>query len=379
MSDTSRIPMVDLKLQYSLLKQDIDREIESVLESAYYIRGPIVAEFEKELAATLNVPCALGVANGTDALQVAMMALGIRPGDEVITPAFTFIATAEAAHLLGAAPVFVDVLPDSFNMDPDRIEELITEKTRAIVPVHLFGQPADMDPILDIASRHNLAVIEDTAQAIGSRYKSRHAGTMGDIGTISFFPSKNLGAYGDAGAVITKDPELHEKMRMIASHGSRKKYLNEIVGINSRLDSIQAAILKVKIAHLSDFNEKRLAAADRYDSMLEDIEGVETPVRSNNATHVFHQYTIKIAGGSAVRDDVAATLKEKDIACAVYYPKGLHQLPVYSEIATGSLAVTEDLATKVLSLPIYPEITAEQQQRVCETIAEALSGATATP
>lgn len=375
MSDAPPIPMVDLKAQYRLLKSTIDQEISKVLESAHYIRGPIVGEFECKLAAELDIPFVLGVANGTDALQVAMMALGIGPGDEVITPAFTFIATAEAAHLLGAVPVFADVTPDTFNIDPAKLEALITPRTRAIVPVHLFGQPADMTPILEIAKRHELFVIEDTAQAIGSHYKNTTAGTMSTVGTISFFPSKNLGAYGDAGAVMTRDKDLYEKMRMIASHGSRRKYYNEIVGVNSRLDSIQAAILKAKLPHLSTFNQQRIEVADRYDKMLESVEGVHCPVRQESSSHVFHQYTLKIDGGAGVRDAVATHLKDRGIATAVYYPKGLHQLPVYSQYAPdeGSLKITEQLANEVLSIPIFPEITEDQQERVYNAIVEALT------
>ncbi|NND70761.1 MAG: DegT/DnrJ/EryC1/StrS family aminotransferase [Rhodothermales bacterium] len=370
------IPMVDLKAQYERLRPFIDAEIARVIESAHFIRGPIVGEFECELAAFLDVPYVLGVANGTDALQVAMMALGIGPGDEVITPSFTFVATAEAARVLGATPVFVDVDHDTFNLDPTKLEQHITPRTKAIIPVHLFGQAAPLKEITAIGSKHGIPVIEDMAQAIGARCEGKHVGSFGDVGTISFFPSKNLGAYGDAGAVVTGSLELYERMKMIASHGSRKKYYNEIIGVNSRLDSLQAAILKAKLPYLEQFNSERAAAASRYDQMLEDLEDLDVivPRRAPGCTHVFHQYTIRVRGGSQLRSELQAELKREGISTAVYYPKGLHQLPVNSdvEIPEGSLSVTETLVDEVLSLPIYPEISEKDQQRVVDALARAM-------
>jgi dTDP-4-amino-4,6-dideoxygalactose transaminase len=274
------LEMVELRGQYADIRLEIDEAIREVLESAKFIRGPAVGRFECELAGYLDAPYVLGVGNGTDALQVAMMALGVGHGDEVITSAFTFIATAEAAALLGARVAFADIDPQTFNLDPAKVEALITKRTKVIVPVHLFGQPADMDPIAEVAARHGIAVIEDNAQSVGSRYRGRAAGLIGDIGTLSFFPSKNLGAYGDGGAVLTKDEALYRRMRMIASHGSEQKYLNEIVGVNSRLDTLQAAILSVKLRHLDTFNARRLAAAKRYDELLGDVPGITVPFRA---------------------------------------------------------------------------------------------------
>ena len=374
-SATTPLAMVDLKTQYSRIRQEIDDAVQAVLDSAHFIRGPVVGEFECSLAGYLDVPFVHGVANGTDALQVALMALDVGPGDEVLTSPFTFIATAEAAALLGARAVFADIEPDTFNIDPARIEEKITERTKAIVPVHLFGQPANMGPIMEIASRHKLPVVEDNAQSVGAKYEDQPAGAIGDIGTLSFFPSKNLGAYGDGGAVLTRDQSLYERMRMIASHGSRKKYFNEIVGVNSRLDAMQAAILKVKLNHLDDFISRRIAAADVYDELLGNLPGVTRPTRADYATHVFHQYTIRVSaeleGG---RDGLSAHLKSKQIPHAVYYPKGLHQLPVFLDgehaVPPGELPQTEAAAAEVLSLPMHTELTRQQQERVAEAIVE---------
>ncbi len=371
--------MVDLTTQYSRIQSEIDEALQAVLDSAHFIRGPIVGEFECSLAGYLDVPFVHGVANGTDALQVALMALDVGPGDEVVTSPFTFIATAEAAALLGARAVFADIEPDTFNMDPKRIEERITERTKAIVPVHLFGQPANMEPIMEIASRHGVPVVEDNAQSVGARYQGQTAGSIGDIGTLSFFPSKNLGAYGDGGAVLTRSQPLYERMRMIASHGSRKKYYNEIVGVNSRLDAMQAAILKVKLNHLDDFIARRVRAADLYDTLLKDTPGITRPVRAEYATHVFHQYTIRVSSDlEGGRDGLAAFLKSRQIPHAVYYPVGLHQLPVFSDgehaVPPGELPQTEAAAAEVISLPMHTELTAAQQELVAEAIAEFARG-----
>ncbi len=368
------IQMVDLRGQYLALKEEIDAAIAEVLDSTRFIKGPIVGQLESELAGYLEGTYVLGVANGTDALQIALMALGIGPGDEVITPSFTFIATAEAAALLGATPVFVDIDPQTFNLDPAKIEALLSPRTKAIVPVNLFGQAADMDPILDLAERHGLYVVEDNAQAIGSTYKGRKTGFFGHIGILSFFPSKNLGAYGDGGAVLTNDEALYERMKMITNHGGRHKYYNEIVGVNSRLDALQAAILRVKLRHLDAFIEARRQAADRYDALFAGNEAITTPHRARYSHHVFHQYTLRIAqhtpGG---RDALSAHLKAKDIPHGVYYPVPLHRLPVFAEIVPmrrGEMTETERAAAEVVSLPMHTELSADQQQYIAEAVLE---------
>ncbi len=367
------IQMVDLRSQYLSIREEMDAAILEVLESTQFINGPFVGKFECELAGYLGGSYVLGCANGTDALQIALMALGIGPGDEVITPAFTFIATAEAAALLGATPVFADIDPATFNMDPGKIEALITPRTRAIVPVHLFGQPADLDPILEIARRHGLAVIEDNAQGIGSTYKGRLTGFLGTLGTLSFFPSKNLGCYGDGGAVLTRDEALYRRCKLIANHGSQRKYHNEIVGINSRLDALQANILRVKLRHLEAFIEARQAAADRYDALFADHPFITTPFRDPRCRHVFHQYTLRIAqdapGG---RDALVRHLQARGIAHAVYYPVPLHRLDVFRGEAAparwGDLSETEKAAAEVLSLPMHTELTDAQQAHIAEAI-----------
>jgi len=366
--------MVDLRGQYLALKEEIDAAIAEVLDSTRFIKGPIVGQLESELAGYLEGTYVLGVANGTDALQIALMALGIGPGDEVITPSFTFIATAEAAALLGATPVFVDIDPQTFNLDPAKMEALLSPRTKAIVPVNLFGQAADMDPILDLAERHGLYVVEDNAQAIGSTYKGRKTGFFGHIGILSFFPSKNLGAYGDGGAVLTNDAALYERMKMITNHGGRHKYYNEIVGVNSRLDALQAAILRVKLRHLDAFIEARRQAADRYDALFAGNEAITTPHRARYSHHVFHQYTLRIAqhtpGG---RDALLAHLKAKDIPHGVYYPVPLHRLPVFAEIVAmrrGEMTETERAAAEVISLPMHTELSADQQQYIAEAVLE---------
>ena len=366
------IQMVDLRGQYLAIKEEIDDAVAEVLGSARFIRGPVVGKLECELAAYLEGAYVLGAGNGTDALQIVFMALGIGPGDEVITPSFTFIATAEAAALLGATPVFADIDPKTFNIDPNRIEELITPRTKAIVPVHLFGQSADMDPILEIAQRHGLPVIEDNAQAIGATYKGRKNGFLGDAGTLSFFPSKNLGAYGDGGAVLTNDEARYERMKMITNHGGRHKYYNEIVGVNSRLDALQAAILRVKLRHLDAYIEARRQAADRYDALFAECSYITTPHRASYTRHTFHQYTLRIAqetpGG---RNGLVDHLKASGIPHGVYYPVPLHQLPVFAEpgaMRKGPLPETERAAAEAISLPMHTELTAAQQEYIAEAV-----------
>ncbi|NNE69754.1 MAG: DegT/DnrJ/EryC1/StrS family aminotransferase [Rhodothermales bacterium] len=372
-SSRPAIQMVDLRTQYLAIKDEVDAEIADVLDTSAFIRGPIVGEFECSLAGYLDIPYIHGVANGTDALQVAMMALGIGPGDEVITSAFTFIATAEAAALLGAVPVFADIDPRTFNLDPSRIEELITDRTKAIVPVHIFGQPADMDPILAIAEKHGLAVIEDNAQGVGSTYKGRKTGALGTCGTLSFFPSKNLGCYGDGGAVMTGSEELYQRMKLVANHGSARKYHNEVVGINSRLDAMQAAVLKVKLKHLDAYISARVAAADGYDALFADNPAIVTPYRDADCTHVFHQYTLRVPADR--RDGLSDHLKAAGIPHAVYYPVPLHRLPVFTDGGArwGSLDETDRAAAEVISLPMHTELTEDQLDYVAGAVNEFLA------
>lgn len=361
------LQMVDLRGQYLAIQDEMDMAIRGVLDGTQFINGPDVRHFEEELAAYLGGGRVLGVANGTDALQLAFMAAGIGPGDEVISPSFTFIATAEAAALLGATPVFVDIDPRTFNLDPDRLEAAITSRTKAIVPVDLFGQCADMDPILEIAARYDLFVVEDTAQAIGAEYKGRKAGLIGHVGTLSFFPSKNLGAYGDGGAVLTTDDALFERMKMVANHGSRRKYYNEVVGVNSRLDTLQAAILRVKLRHLDAYAAARRAAADYYDALFAGCDAVTTPYRDPNGYHVFHQYTLRIAP-EVGRDGLAEHLKAESIPHAVYYPVPLHRLPVFADAPHIDLPETERACAEVISLPMHTELTSGQQECIAEAV-----------
>jgi UDP-2-acetamido-2-deoxy-ribo-hexuluronate aminotransferase len=363
---TKSLHMVDLQSQYEAIRAEVDEAIQEVIDDSAFIRGAAVGHFERELAAYLGGRYAVGVGNGTDALQIAFMALGIGPGDEVITTPFTFIATAEAAMLLGAKPVWVDIEPSSFNIDVDLLEAAITPRTRAIVPVHLFGRPADMSAIMAVADRHGVAVVEDNAQSIGSRVGGTATGYIGAIGCLSFFPSKNLGAFGDGGAVLTNDGALFERVRMIANHGSRKKYFNEVVGVNSRLDTMQAAILRVKLRHLDRYIAARQLAADWYDELLAATSGIITPRRGENG-HVFHQYTIRVKGGGSRRDKLAAFLRERGIPTATYYPVPLHRLPVFAG-SSAELPEAECAADEVLSLPMHTELHKDQVAFIAETI-----------
>ncbi len=368
-----KIQMVDLQGQYQSLKREIDSAIADVVTSGQFIRGPVVENFQGELAGYLGGPYALGVANGTDALQIAYMALGIKAGDEVITPAFTFVATAEAAALLGATPVFADIDPETFGLDPARLAALITPKTKAIVPVHLFGHPCDLDPILEIGRRHCIPIIEDNAQAIGATYKGERTGYLGDIGTLSFFPSKNLGAYGDGGAVLTCNRDLHDRFFMISNHGGRRKYFHESIGLNSRLDAVQAAVLRVKLTALDRFAEARKAAARRYDAHFADCSSIATPTVASWAGHVYHQYTLRIKNGR--RDMVAAHLKDHGIPYGIYYPVPLHQLPAFKNAhKSGPLPHSERATREVISLPMHTELTADQQEYVASAVLEAVQG-----
>lgn len=363
------IRMVDLQGQYLAIKDEINAAIQSILDTTQFIKGKPLSDFESDLCTYLGCNHAVGVGNGTDALQIAFMALGIQPGDEIITSPFTFIATAEAAALMGAVPVFADIDPLTYNIDPAKIEALITPRTKAIVPVHLFGQPADMDPIIDIAQRHGIPIIEDCAQAIGATYKGQKVGYMADYGTLSFFPSKNLGAFGDGGAILSNDEQLLSQARLIANHGSKKKYHNEVVGINSRLDSLQAAILQVKLRYLDQYIQARQEAAKRYDALLAGHPLITIPHIAPACSHVFHQYTIRVSK----RDELSAFLKERKIPHAIYYPVPLHKLPVFaSTMQDVHLPETDRAAAEVLSLPMHTELTQEQQEYIAHTIKEFL-------
>lgn len=361
MTLTTKINMVDLQGQYQKIKAEVNAEIQEVLDAAWYIKGPKVAAFEQDLANYLGVKHVIGCANGTDALQVAMMAIGLKPGDEVIVPAFTYVATAEVIALLQLTPVMIDVDIDSFNSTADLIEAAITPKTKAIVPVHLYGQSADMEAIMEVAKKHNLYVIEDNAQAIGSDYtfsdgRVQKSGTIGHIGCTSFFPSKNLGCYGDGGAIFTNDDEIVGKIRMVANHGQAKKYHHSVIGVNSRLDAIQAAVLKVKLQYLDDYAAARQAVAASYDAAFADIPEISTPKRMENSTHVFHQYTMKIANGK--RDALKTHLAGLDIPSMIYYPIPLYKQIAFAPFYEGKkpLVVTETLCKEVISLPIHTEM-----------------------
>ena len=357
------IPMVDLKGQYESLKTEIDAAIIQALGETRYILGPNVQAFEKECADYLGVKHALGCANGTDALHLGLLAAGIQPGDEVITTAFTFIATAEAIRYVGATPVFVDIRPDSLNIDADAIRAAITDKTRAIIPVHLFGQPADMDEIMSVAKEFNLMVIEDCAQSIGSSYHGRKTGTFGIAGTFSFFPSKNLGCYGDGGMVTTNSDFAADTIRMYRNHGSSKQYHHDVIGFNSRLDELQAVILRIKLKHIDEYNANRLRVAQTYNRLLEGSR-FETPLIPDDRDHIFHQYTILCDRRDSVREHVMA----QDISCAIYYPVPLHQQKAFADTPQPALPVTEEVALRCLSFPVFPEMTKTQIKMVCEAI-----------
>lgn len=365
--------MVDLKAQYETIGHEIDNAIKSVIDSASFIKGPDVRSFEEELGKYLGIRNVISCANGTDALQIALMSLGIKPGDEVITTPFTFIATVEVVALLGLKLVFVEPEEGTFNISPGAIKRAVSPKTRAIVPVHLFGQCADMEEILKIASDNNIFVIEDAAQATGTDYifssgKRAKAGTMGHIGTTSFFPSKNLGCYGDGGALFTGDDNLAGKLRSIANHGMKVKYYHDDIGVNSRLDTIQAAILRVKLKYLDDFNRARQKAADYYDESFLGCNSVKIPERSSFSTHIFHQYTIR--ADSNKRDKLKEFLWSEGIPSMVYYPLPLHLQNAYKYLGCkpGDFPVSEKLCSEVLSLPIYPEIEHDQLEHITSTV-----------
>jgi UDP-2-acetamido-2-deoxy-ribo-hexuluronate aminotransferase len=368
-----KIQMVDLVSQYEKIKPSIDTAIQDVIQHAHFINGPAVSRFQADLQEYLGVKHVIPCANGTDALQIAMMALGLKPGDEIITPSFTYIATTEVIALLGLTPVFVEVDPQTFCIDPAAIEAAITPKTKAIVPVHLYGQAANMNAVMDIAQKHNLFVIEDNAQAIGSDYhltngKKVKTGTIGDIGCTSFFPSKNLGCYGDGGALCTNNDELAKKIKMIANHGQQQKYVHEVIGCNSRLDTIQAAILEVKLRQLDNYIDARREVAERYDEAFASIPGVRIPFRADDSKHVFHQYTLILENAS--RAALQEALTANDIPSMIYYPIPAHKQQMFAAFGSSNteLPTTDWLTDRVISLPIHTEMDEEQVEFIINTV-----------
>lgn len=363
------IPMVDLKTQYHRFKADIDAAVAEVLENTQFILGPNVRALEEETARYLGVPHAIGCASGTDALHLALAAARIGPGDEVITTAFTFIATAEAIAYVGATPVFVDIDPDTWNIDPEEVKSAVTERTRAVLPVHLFGQPARTDALQTLCVDHGLLLVEDCAQSFGAGVDGRQTGAIGDLGCFSFFPSKNLGCYGDGGLVTTHSDELAERLLALRNHGSHVRYHHEMIGYNSRLDEIQAAILRIKLRHIEEFNEGRRRVARRYNELLADT-GVVTPNEDGHGRHVFHQYTLL----SERRDEIMKALQAQQIGCAVYYPIPLHRQKAFEGRCDHvSLPVTDDVASRCLSLPIYPEMPDEHIVTVTDVIRDVVA------
>jgi UDP-2-acetamido-2-deoxy-ribo-hexuluronate aminotransferase len=383
--DLETIPMLDLRAQFESIAAEIRAAVEDVLTSQQFVLGPQGAALETEIAAACGTRFGVGVASGTEALELGLHACGVKAGDEVIVPAFTFIATGSAVSALGARPVFADIEPATFNLDPDQIEGRITPRTRAIVVVHLFGLAANMDPILEIAARHQIPVVEDNAQSFGATCGRRKTGSMGRVGCLSFYPSKNLGAYGDAGMIVTNDDDLAKRLRSLRNHGQTGQYLSAERGWNSRLDELQAAILRVKLRHTADWTAKRQAHARLYDSLLEDIPGVVTPRVPAGREHVYYLYTIRLddraIGHSAAKnrekeapsDRVQKRLRDRGIASMVYYPVPLHLQPLYALLGgkPGDFRVSERASREVLSIPLYPEMTDEQIKRVAEAVREA--------
>ena len=359
------IPMVDLKTQYRQIKAEVEQGLRQVLEDAHFILGPNVQAFEQEAANYLGVKHAISCASGTDALHLALAATGIEAGDEVITSPFTFIATAEAICYLGAKPVFVDIDPHTFNFDAEQIEAAITASTRAILPVHLFGQPVDMATVMKIAKRHKLKVIEDCAQSFGATIDGHQTGSFGEAGCFSFFPSKNLGCFGDGGMITTQSDELAEKLKMLRNHGSAERYHHSIIGYNSRLDEIQAVILRAKLKRITAYNEGRRAAAHTYTELLAGLPGITPPHEDGKGTHVYHQYTLLTTN----RDAIMRGLSDAGISSAIYYPIPLHRQEVFAERYRDiSLPVSESVAQHCLSLPIYPELESEQIHTIVDVI-----------
>ncbi|MCE7995884.1 MAG: DegT/DnrJ/EryC1/StrS family aminotransferase [Roseivirga sp.] len=374
-----KIQMVDLISQYEGIKEEIRVEFDRVLDTAMFINGPLVKEFQEALETYLDVKHVIPCANGTDALQVIMMAYDLPKGAEVLVPSYTYVATVEVIALLGLKPVFVEVYPDSFNIDIEDLESKITENSAAIVPVHLYGQCVDMERLMALAERRNLLVIEDTAQAIGADYtyldgKTVKAGTIGNAGATSFFPSKNLGCYGDGGAIFTHDDALAAKIRMIVNHGQSKRYYHDSIGVNSRLDSLQAAVLKIKLKHLDSYSQARIAVADKYDEAFRSTGLIEPPFRSPFSNHVFHQYTVKLADG-VDRDGLNAFLSEQGIPSMIYYPVPNHLQKAYSYYGykEGDFKITEALCSRVISFPIHTEMETEQQDLIISKVIEYVS------
>ena len=368
-----KLQMVDLHGQYQKIKSEVDAAIAAVIDNTVFINGPKVAEFADHLAHYCGAKHVIPCANGTDALQIALMALNLKPGDEIIVPAFTFVASAEVLGLLGLVPVMVDVDYDTFNVTVENLEKGLSTKTKAIVSVHLFGQSCDMEPIIEFARKHNLYVIEDNAQTIGAKYTftngiQKNTGTIGHIGCTSFFPSKNLGCYGDGGAMMTNDPNLAAKLKIIANHGQTKKYYHSVIGCNSRLDTIQAAILDVKLKHLDEYCRARYNAAQYYTDQLQDIPGIETPVESSFSTHVYHQYTMKIGDGR--RDELKEYLQSQGVPSMIYYPLPLNEQDAFKPIAriAEPLHIAKALCDSALSIPIHTELTTDQQDIIISTL-----------
>lgn len=366
-SEPMTIRMVDTITQYAGIKAEVDEAFREILNSGAYINGPHVRQFKQNLAEYLGAEAVIPCANGTDALHVALMALDLKPGDEVIVPSFTWCSPAEMVAIMNLKPVFCEVDPVNFNMDPKGLESVITEKTKCIIPVHLYGQPAEMEGIMEVANRHNLFVIEDNAQSIGSDYsysdgRKVKTGLIGHIGTTSFYPSKNLGAYGDAGAIFTNDAALADKIQLICNHGSRKRYYHEALGVNSRLDSFQAAVLDIKLRHLDAYNANRQAAASWYDAHFGEVEGLIIPQRTSYGTHVFHQYTLRITEGREKRDRIQGEMMAAGVPAMIYYPVPVHLQEAYAHFGgkVGDLPVTELLSEQVLSLPMHSELDKTQ-------------------
>ncbi|MCM3403664.1 MULTISPECIES: DegT/DnrJ/EryC1/StrS aminotransferase family protein [Cytobacillus] len=365
-----KVPMLDLSEQYQGLKSEVLEVLDGVMSSSRFILGDNVKKLEADVAKYSNVNHGIGCGNGSDAIHIALQALGVGPGDEVITTAFTFFATGGAIARAGATPVYVDIDPVTFNIDPSKVEAAITEKTKAIIPVHLYGQMADMESLAKIAEKHNLAIVEDAAQAIGAKHNGKSVGELGTAATYSFFPTKNLGAYGDGGMVVTDNDDVAEKCRVIRVHGSKPKYYHHVLGYNSRLDELQAAVLNVKFPHLDKWSEMRRKNADTYTSLLKEKVGdhVVTPVEKEGNYHVFHQYTLRVEN----RDELQKFLQDQGVSTMIYYPLPLHVQPVFQELGykEGDLPITEKAAKEALSLPMFPELKREQQEYVVEKIAE---------
>lgn len=364
------IPLTDLKAQYRSIKEEVDAAIQRVVQQGQFILGPEVRAFEEEMAAYCGTRFAVGVASGTDALHLALLASGTKPGNEVITTPFTFIATAEAITQCNATPVFADIDPRTYNLNPEQIEDKITPRTRAIIPVHLYGQPANMEPILGISKKHNLTIIEDCAQALGAEYRGKKVGSIGDAGCLSFFPAKNLGAYGDGGMVVTNDTKIAEVVDILRKHGARTSYYHLLPGFNSRLDTIQAAILRVKLKHLDEWNELRRSRANLYDQLLSQIDGIEPPCVGEHSRPSVNYYTIRLKDSRLNRDELRKHLETKGIQTAVYYPLSLHLQEVYESLGykPGDFPQSELAQEQVLSLPMYPELSQRQIEEVVSAI-----------